>query len=41
METFALIAQLEAIHILLSFGAHHGVMLSQMDAKSAFLNGLI
>ena len=40
-ETFVLVTRLEAIHILLSFVAHHGIMLYQMDVKSVFLNGLI
>jgi hypothetical protein len=37
-ETFALIARLESIHILLVYATHHGFKLYQMDAKSAFLN---
>jgi len=40
-ETFAPITHLEAIHILLSLVAHHGMMLYQMDVKIIFLNGLI
>ena len=40
-KTFALVARLEAIRILLPFVAHHGMMLYQMDVKSTFLNGLI
>ena len=40
-KTFAPVARLEAIHILLSFSTHHGMMLYQMDIKSTFLNGLI
>ena len=39
-KTFAPNARLEAIRILLSFDAHHGMMY-QMDVKKAFLNGLI
>ena len=38
-ETFAPVARLEAIRILLAYAAHHNIMLYQMDVKSAFLNG--
>jgi hypothetical protein len=37
-ETFAPIARLESIHILLAYVAHHSFKLFQMDVKSAFLN---
>ncbi|WVZ76059.1 LOW QUALITY PROTEIN: hypothetical protein U9M48_024061 [Paspalum notatum var. saurae] len=40
-ETFALIAHLEAIRILLVYAALKGFKLQQMDIKSAFLNGII
>jgi hypothetical protein len=40
-ETFALVACLEAIRILLAFAVAKGFMLYQMDVKSAFLNGVI
>jgi hypothetical protein len=40
-ETFALVARLEAIRILLVFAASKGFKLYQMDMKSAFLNGVI
>ena len=40
-ETFALVARLEAIRILLAFAASRGFKLYQMDVKSAFLNGYI
>ncbi|WVZ90146.1 hypothetical protein U9M48_036473 [Paspalum notatum var. saurae] len=40
-ETFAPVARLEAIHILLAFAALKGFKLFQMDVKSAFLNGFI
>jgi hypothetical protein len=40
-ETFAPIARLEAIRILLAFAASKGFKLYQMDVKSAFLNGVI
>ena len=35
-ETFAPIARLEAIRMLLSFAAHHKIVLYQMDVKNAF-----
>jgi hypothetical protein len=37
-ETFAPIASLESIHILLAYATHHDFKLYQMDIKSAFLN---
>jgi hypothetical protein len=40
-ETFARVARLESIHILLAYAAHHSFKLFQMDVKSAFLNGPI
>jgi hypothetical protein len=40
-ETFAPIAHLEAIRILMAFAASKGFKLYQMDMKSAFLNGVI
>jgi hypothetical protein len=40
-ETFAPVARLESIHILLAYFAHHSFKLFQMDVKSAFLNGPI
>ncbi|WVZ93323.1 hypothetical protein U9M48_039311 [Paspalum notatum var. saurae] len=40
-ETFAPVACLEAIRILLAFAASKGFNLQQMDVKSAFLNGFI
>jgi hypothetical protein len=40
-ETFAPVARLEAIRILLAFAASRGFKLYQMDVKSAFLNGVI
>jgi hypothetical protein len=39
-ETFALVARLESIRILLSIACHLGFKLYQMDVKSAFLNGI-
>jgi hypothetical protein len=40
-ETFAPVARLEAIRILLAFAASMGFKLYQMDVKSAFQNGVI
>jgi hypothetical protein len=40
-ETFAPVARLESICILLAYAAHHSFKLFQMDVKSAFLNGPI
>jgi hypothetical protein len=40
-ETFALLARLVAIMILLAFAASNGFKLYQIDVKSAFLNGVI
>jgi hypothetical protein len=39
-ETFAPVARLEAIRILLAFSMAKGYKLYQMDVKSAFLNGV-
>jgi hypothetical protein len=41
VETFALVAHLEAIHTLLAYASSHKMKLFQMDVKSAFLNGFI
>jgi hypothetical protein len=35
-ETFAPVARLKAIHILLAYASHHEMKLYQMDVKSAF-----
>jgi hypothetical protein len=40
-ETYAPIARLESIRILLVYATYHGFKLYQMDMKSAFLNGPI
>ncbi|KAK0591893.1 hypothetical protein LWI29_009888 [Acer saccharum] len=40
-ETFALVARLESIRLLLSISCVHKFKLHQMDVKSAFLNGFL
>jgi hypothetical protein len=40
-ETFAPVARLESIRMLLAYTTHHGFKLYQMDVKSVFLNGPI
>ena len=40
-ETYALIARLEAIRILLAYANYNDILLYQMDVKSALLNGEI
>jgi hypothetical protein len=40
-ETYAPVARLESIHILLAYATYQGFKLYQMDVKSAFLNGPI
>jgi hypothetical protein len=40
-ETFALVARVEAIQILLVYATSHNIKLYQMDVKSAFLNDKI
>jgi hypothetical protein len=40
-ETYATVARLESIHILLAYATYHGFKLYQMDVKSAFLDGPI
>jgi hypothetical protein len=40
-ETYAPVARLESISILLAYATYHGFKLYQMDVKSAFLNGPI
>jgi hypothetical protein len=37
-KTFAPVARLESIRILLAYAAHYSFKLFQMDVKSAFLN---
>ena len=40
-EIFALVAQLEAIRILLAYDSSHNIKFCQMDVKNTFLNGKI
>ena len=40
-ETFAPVARLEEIRLLISYVVNLGIILYQMDVKSAFLNGVI
>ena len=40
-ETFAPVARLEAIRLLLAYASSMNIKLYQMDVKSAFLNGII
>ena len=40
-ETYALVARLKAIRILLAYACAHNIKLYQIDVKSAFLNGYI
>jgi hypothetical protein len=40
-ETYAPVARLELIRILLAYATYHGFKLYQMNVKSAFLNGPI
>jgi hypothetical protein len=40
-ETYAPVARIESIQILLGYATYHGFKLYQMDVKSAFLNGPI
>ena len=40
-ETFAPIARLEAVRMLLAFACYKNFILYQMDVKSVFLNGFI
>jgi len=40
-ETFAPVARLEAVKILLAYATHKDIKLYQMDVKSAFMNGFI
>ena len=39
LETFALVAQLNIVHVLLSLAANHDWALLQFDVKNVFLHG--
>ena len=41
IETFAPVARIEVIRLLLAFACHMNFKLFQMDVKSAFFNGFI
>uniref|UniRef100_I1PZ27 Reverse transcriptase Ty1/copia-type domain-containing protein n=1 Tax=Oryza glaberrima TaxID=4538 RepID=I1PZ27_ORYGL len=38
-DTYSPVARLTTIHVLLSLAASHGLLVHQMDVKTAFLNG--
>ncbi|GJV44256.1 retrovirus-related pol polyprotein from transposon TNT 1-94 [Tanacetum coccineum] len=40
-ESFAPVAQLEAIHIFIAFAVHMNMIVYQMDVKTEFLNGIL
>ena len=40
-ETYAPVARLEAIRLLIAFASYKGFKLYQMDVKTAFLNGVL
>ena len=40
-KTYALVAQLEAIRLLIAYAAQNGFKLYQMDVKTVFLNGYL
>ena len=40
-DTFALVARLEAIRLLMAYASYKGFKLFQMDVKTAFLNGVL
>ena len=40
-ETYAPVARLEAIRLLIAFASFKGFTLYQMDVKTAFLNGVL
>ncbi|CAM8905658.1 unnamed protein product [Rhodiola kirilowii] len=40
-ETFAPVARLEAIRLLIAYSTYHGFTLQQMDVKTTFLNGVL
>ena len=40
-ETYAPVARLESIRVMLAYANYNGILLYQMDVKSSFLNGVI
>ena len=38
-DTYSLVARLTTIRVLLALAASHGLLVHQMDVKTAFLNG--
>ena len=40
-ETYAPVARIEAIRLLIAFASYKGFKLYQMDVKTAFLNGIL
>ncbi|GKF72645.1 retrovirus-related pol polyprotein from transposon TNT 1-94, partial [Tanacetum coccineum] len=40
-ESFAPVARLEVVRIFLAFAAHMNMIVSQMDVKTSFLNGIL
>ena len=40
-ETFAPVAKMEGVKILLAYAAYKGFKVYQMDVKSTFLNGIL
>ena len=40
-ETFAPVAKMTTVRVVLAVATHHGWLVAQMDVKSAFLNGIL
>ncbi|GKE97173.1 retrovirus-related pol polyprotein from transposon TNT 1-94, partial [Tanacetum coccineum] len=40
-ESFTLVARIEAIRIFITYAAQKNMTVSQMDVKTAFLNGIL
>ena len=40
-ETFAPVAKMTTVRVVLVVATHHGWPVAQMDVKSAFLNGIL
>jgi hypothetical protein len=38
-DTYSSVARFTTIHVLLSLATSHGLLIHQMDVKTAFLNG--